>query len=128
MKRSALLAATAALFLIAGPVLAAEDYSTPVDQKDAIKGTMEIDFGTRTQLASDGKSPAPGATDTYKTTLEVMNSVVFQGAIKRQPWLPTKILGRTAQDGMLEYDLTMVLRNPKNPVADRLRSASGRAP
>ena len=115
MKRSALLAATAALFLIAGPVLAAEDYSTPVDQKDAIKGTMEIDFGTRTKLASDGESPAPGAIDTYKTTLEVMNSVVFQGAIKRQPWLPTKILGRTAQEGMLEYDLTMVLRNPKNP-------------
>jgi hypothetical protein len=39
---------------------------TPVDQKDAIKGTMEIDFGTRTQLASDGKSPAPGAIDTFK--------------------------------------------------------------
>src|ERR1700737_4060311 len=115
MKRSAFLAAAAALFLAAGPVLAADDYSTPVSQKDAIKGTMQIDFGTRTNLASDGKSPAPGATDVYKTVLEVMNSGVAQGAIARQPWLPTKLLGRTAQDGFLEYDLALVLRNPKNP-------------
>jgi len=115
MMRSGFLAATAALLLVAGPALAAEDFSTPVDQKDAIKGSMQIDFGTRTNLAGDGKSPAPGAADVYKTNLEVMNSVVFQGVIKRQPWLPTKILGRTAQDGFLDYDLKLVLRNPKNP-------------
>jgi len=111
----AFLAATAALFLVAGPVLAADDFSTPASQKDAIKGTMQITFGTRTNLANDGKSPAPGATDVYKTDLEVMNSILFQGEIKRQPWLPTKILGRTAQDGFIEYDLKLVLRNPKNP-------------
>jgi hypothetical protein len=115
MKRSLLLAAAAALFLAAGPVLAADDYSAPATQKDAIKGTMQIDFGTRTNLAADGKSPAPGATDAYKTDVEVMNSVIFQGAITRQPWLPTKILGRTAQDGFLQYDLALILRNPKNP-------------
>ena len=57
-KRSVFLAAAAALFLMASPVLAADDYSTPVSQKDAIKGTMQIDFGTRTNLAADGKSPA----------------------------------------------------------------------
>src|SRR5437868_1903010 len=107
MMRSGFLAATAALLLVAAPALAAEDFSTPTDQKDAIKGSMQIDFGTRTNLAGDGKSPAPGAADVYKTNLEVMNSVVFQGVIKRQPWLPTKILGRTAQDGFLDYDLKL---------------------
>ena len=85
MKRSLLLAAATALFLATGPVMAAEDYSSPVNQKDAIKGTMHIDFGTRTNLASDGKSPAPGATDVYKTELEVMSSVIFRGAVTRQP-------------------------------------------
>jgi hypothetical protein len=114
MKRSLLLAAAAALFLATGPVLAADDYSAPVSQKDAIKGTMHIDFGTRTNLASDGKSPAPGATDAYKTDVEVMSSVIFRGAITRQPWLPTKILGNTAQDGFLQYDLALILRNPNN--------------
>ena len=115
MTRSLLLAAATALFLATGPVMAAEDYSSPVNQKDAIKGTMHIEFGTRTNLASDGKSPAPGATDVYKTELEVMNSVIFRGAVTRQPWLPTKLLGRTAQDGFLQYDLALILRNPANP-------------
>ena len=115
MKRSLLLAAATALFLATGPVMAAEDYSSPVNQKDAIKGTMHIEFGTRTNLASDGKSPAPGATDVYKTELEVMSSVIFRGAVTRQPWLPTKLLGRTAQDGFLQYDLALILRNPANP-------------
>src|SRR3954467_4158170 len=115
MKRLSLLAATAALLLVAGPALAAEDFSTPASQKDAIKGTMQIDFGTRTNLASDGKSPAPGAADVYKTNLEVMNSVVFQGGNRRHPGLPTNLLGRPAQEGSLEYALKMVLRNPKTP-------------
>jgi len=115
MRPLSFLAAVAAVMFVAGPALAADEYSAPVDLKDAIKGTMQIDFGTRTNLASDGTTPAPGATDVYKTTLEVMNSLIYQGAISRQPWLPTKILGRTAQVGFLEYDLSLILRNPKNP-------------
>src|SRR5579871_2448292 len=114
MKRSLLCAAAAALFLAAGPALA-DDYNAPANQKDAIKGTMHIDFGTRTNLAADGKSPAPGATDVYKTDIEVMNSIIFRGLVTRQPWLPTKILGNTAQDGFLQYDLALILRNPNNP-------------
>jgi hypothetical protein len=113
MRRHLGLLAVAAM-LLASPVLA-DDYTTLVNQKDAIKGTMQIDFGTRTNLASDGTSPAPGSTDVYRTNLEVMNSIIFAGTITRQPWLPSKFLGTTAQVGFLGYDLGLVLRNPAKP-------------
>jgi hypothetical protein len=76
---------------------------------------MNITFGTRTNLQSDGQSPAQGSTDVYTTDLEVANLVLFQGPITRQPWLPSGFLGTTLQDGYIGYALNLSVRNPANP-------------
>jgi hypothetical protein len=55
MKLPRLCAATVAVLLMASPVLAADDYSAPINQKDAIKGTMHIDFGTRTNVGTEAR-------------------------------------------------------------------------
>ena len=47
--------------------------------------------------------------------LDIFNSVILRGTIQRQPWIPSSILGRTLQEGFLDYDLRTILRNPANP-------------
>src|ERR1039457_4171333 len=88
----------------------ADDPSALITMKDAIKGQMTIDFGTRTNTRENSRIPADGAVDVYKTNLEVANSIVFQGTIKRQPWIPNQTFGTTHQPGFLNYDLTVSLR------------------
>jgi hypothetical protein len=80
-----------------------------------IKGTMDITFGTRTQLDQTGKAPRAGAVDVYTVNLEVGNAVQFQGRVERRPWLPTSVLGTTLQEGYISYDLNSIIRNPANP-------------
>jgi hypothetical protein len=118
--RSTTAAAGFAVLLATTPLALAQTGPTdPTTMPGAIKGTMDIKFNTRTAIDTTGKapqgSPAIGARDVYATNLEVLNSVLFQGNIERQPWMPTAVLGRTLQDGYVGYDLKATLRNPSNP-------------
>lgn len=96
----------------------AASVTEPTTVQNAITGTMRIDFGTRTNLDETGKvpegSPALGAKDVYRTNLEVLQTTLIQGRVERQPWLPTKRLGVTAQQGYLAYDLAVAVRNPSD--------------
>lgn len=108
---------TALLFAGLAPAWA-DGFTDPMSMDHAIKGTMNIEFSTRTTTDDTGDvpegSPALGAGDIYTTDLEIMNSVLLQGTITRLPWLPSSILGRTYQDGYLDFSLRWILRNPNN--------------
>lgn len=94
-------------------------FTETMTMENAIKGTMEITFNTRTTEDDTGEvpkgSPALGATDDYAVKLEIVDSVLLQGTIRRLPWLPSDFLGVTEQEGYIEYDLRWILRNPNNP-------------
>ena len=119
--RLTLAAAAAALMLVSPSAVFAQSqsFTATATLKDAIKGTMKIDFGTRTNLDTTGKapqgSPALGASDVYSVDLDVNNSVIMRGKIQRQPWIPSAILGRTLQDGYFDFDVRWLLKNPSNP-------------
>ncbi len=87
--------------------------------KDAITGSMTINFSSRTNKDTTGSlkegSPAKGATDVYYTDLLINQFVRFNGQIIRQPNLYSKTLHRRVQDAQLHYDLTIGVVNPKNP-------------
>jgi hypothetical protein len=87
--------------------------------KDAITGTMDITFDTRTNLDTTGdlkpNSAALGATDKYNLSLTVAQTSQFQGTVTRQPNLYTKTLGRKKQDAKLTFDLNLLAINPANP-------------
>jgi hypothetical protein len=86
--------------------------------KDAIAGTMDIVFDTRTNLDDSGdlkpNSPKAGISDTYNVTLRVANTTEFSGKVNRQPNLYTKTLGRKKQEAKLRYDLNLAVLNPAN--------------
>lgn len=111
--------ALAALVGLAPTTILANPFTDLATLANAIKGTMKIVFDTRTQPDTTGRaaegSPALGALDTYTLDLEVANSVLFRGTITRQPWIPSPILGRTIQDGVFDYDIRAMLRNPSKP-------------
>src|SRR5262245_48926164 len=89
-----------------------------ITQEKVIAGTMDIDFGTRTNLDTSGdlkpNSPAIGAKDIYKFTLSVAQTTEFSGKIERQPNLFTKTLARRKQDAQLWYTIDMSVLNPKD--------------
>lgn len=111
--------ALAALVGLAPTTILANPFTDAATTPNAIKGTMKIVFDTRTQPDTTGRaaegSPALGALDTYTLDLEVANSVLFRGTITRQPWVPSSILGRTLQEGVFDYDVRAILRNPSKP-------------
>jgi hypothetical protein len=111
--------ALAALVGLAPTTILANPFTDAATMPSAIKGTMKIVFDTRTDLDTTGRaaegSPALGALDTYTLDLEVANSVLLRGTITRQPWIPSSILGRTLQDGVFDYDIRAILRNPSKP-------------
>lgn len=119
--RSSVAAASFAALLATAPMAFAQSggFTDATTTPGAIKGTMDIKFGTRTAEDTTGRapkgSPAIGAVDTYATNIEIANSIIFQGNIERRPWMPTSVLGRTLQEGYLSYDLKASLRNPNNP-------------
>ena len=123
VNRASILSAAALSLALATPVWAAGDFATPSSSPKAISGTMNIQFQTRVELDKTGNVPkgsaALGVVDTYTTDLTVLDSVMFQGKISRQPWLPTTTLGRTAQTGFLGYELKAILKNPANPSQTR---------
>ncbi len=87
--------------------------------KDAISGTMEISFDTRTNLDTSGdlkaNSAALGAVDKYNVNLTVAQTSAFQGQITRQPNLYTNVLARKKQDAKLTFDLNLIAINAANP-------------
>jgi hypothetical protein len=109
------LATIAMLLAVPAFAQAPNPYTTLENVPGVIKGTMDIQFGTRTQLDQTGKAPRPGAVDVYTVDLEVGNAVLFQGKVERRPWLPTSFLGTTLQEGYLGYELNTLIRNPANP-------------
>lgn len=116
LRRS--IAVAASTVLMAGAAVAS-DFTDTKSMKDAISGSMNITFNTRTETDQSGASyfgaPKTGVRDVYGANLSVMNSVVITGNIERQPWLPTGTLGTTLQDGFISYGLKLGIKNPKDP-------------
>lgn len=87
-------------------------------QDGVIKGTMDIEFGTRTNLDTSGDlkpgSAALGAKDTYKFDLIVANTTQFTGTINRQPNLYSKLLAKKKQDAQLFYSIDLSVMNPSD--------------
>jgi hypothetical protein len=116
-----LFAATAALVMsFSSFAFAADAPKADADAvvKDAITGSMQIDFNTRTQLDQSGdlkaNSPAMGVKDKYQVNLTVNKFVNFSGEISRQPNLYSKVISRHKQDAELYYNLTVNVVNPSN--------------
>ena len=96
----------------AAPAAAAADPTKgPVD---AIKGTIDIKYNSRLQVDKDGNPTQIGAKDVYVLDFAVLNTLVFQGQIEHTPTIFSSILGREKQAGMLNYNLTLQVRNPAN--------------
>lgn len=89
-----------------------------VTKERFIAGTMDIDFGTRTNMDTTGDlrkgSAALGARDTYKFTMNVAETLEFAGTITRQPSLYSSILGRRQQEALLTYSVDLSVLNPRD--------------
>jgi hypothetical protein len=87
-------------------------------EDNAIQGTMEIEFKTRTELDEDGDfvdgSSKKGAKDIYKLNLAVAQTTLYSGTVTRQPELLSRILRKQEQKPQLEYNITLSVRNPRN--------------
>jgi hypothetical protein len=113
---------TAANAFLAAPVLAqatpAATGSDLITEEKVISGTMDIDFGTRTNLDSSGDlkkgSPALGAKDTYRFDISVVKTTAFTGTIQRQPNLYSSTLSRRKQDALLTYNVDLAVLNPRD--------------
>lgn len=99
----------------AAPAAAGEELVT---KEKYISGTMDIDFGTRTNKDTTGDlkpgSAALGAKDTYKFQINVAETMDFNGTISRQPNLYSKLLARRQQDALLTYSIDLSVRNPRD--------------
>lgn len=86
--------------------------------KDAITGTMTIDFKTRTTPDSSGElaegSAAIGAQDKYTFDLTVAETVNFSGTIVRQPNLYSKMIRKIKQGAALGFNVGLSVVNPKD--------------
>lgn len=101
----------------AAPAAAAPTDAT-ITEADIINGSMDIDFGTRTNIDTSGDlksgSPALGAKDKYKFDLKVAKTTEFAGEITRQPNLYSKILTTRKQEALLTYSIDLAVFNPKD--------------
>lgn len=90
-----------------------------VTEEGVVKGTMDIDFKTRTQLDTTGKlkegSSALGAKDTYTFKITVAGTTEYVGKIERQPQLLSSIILQEKQPAQLNFNVDLAVRNPKNP-------------
>lgn len=107
-----------ALVIAAATNVAHAQDANLITENNVVNGTINIDFGTRTNLDTSGDlkkgSPALGAKDSYKLNLSVAKTTEYSGEVIRQPKLYSSILGRTKQDGRLYYDLKIAVLNPKD--------------
>jgi hypothetical protein len=116
MSRTLPALALAGMAALAAPALAQDAES--ITEDGVIKGTMDIEFLTRTNLDTSGDlkegSAAIGTADTYKLTIDVAKTTQFSGTVKRQPNLYSKMLQRRKQDALLTYSVDLSLFNPKD--------------
>jgi hypothetical protein len=116
------LPAAAGLFAFSGtvitPALAQDAKDNTITKDGVIAGTMDIDYGTRTNLDTSGdlkpNSPALGAKDTYKFSLKVTDTTEFTGTVTRQPNLYSKIIASKKQEALITYSIDLFVFNPRN--------------
>lgn len=100
------------------PTPAATSPADTVTEDNIITGTMDIDFGTRTNPDRSGDlkegSAALGAKDTYKFTLAVAKTTEFSGEITRQPNLYSSMLQSRKQSANLGFNIDLFVLNPKD--------------
>jgi hypothetical protein len=113
----ALLIAGASATLLA-PAALAQNKPEPISEDAIIAGSMNIEFGTRTNTDRSGDlkdgSPALGAKDKYTFSITVAKTTEFSGEIQRQPNLYTKTLRRLKQEAELFYKVDLSVLNPKD--------------
>ncbi len=97
------------IFLFVAPVVIAQEAASA----PTVKGKLDIAYNTRIHLDEAGK-PLEGVRDSYTYDLVVVDTLLFQGAIRHQPTLFSSVLGRETQAALLNYDMTISVRNPKN--------------
>lgn len=100
--------------MLAVAMIARAQTNTPATTP-TITGTIDIQFGSRTQVDGNGR-PAVGAKDIYTINLNVANSALFKGtvidsALVMGGWLGDTVLQRRG----LIYDVQCDVVNPKNP-------------
>jgi hypothetical protein len=117
-KRGSLAALLAVSVLSLAPQVRAQTADNTLTEDDVIKGTMQIDFNTRTNLDTTGGlkqgSAALGAQDKYTFSLNAAKTTEFQGEILRTPKLLTSTLGRAKQDALLYYNVNLAVLNPND--------------
>lgn len=82
---------------------------------DAIKGTMQITYNTRTPSGMEEGSPKAGVKDTYVVDLTVNNTRKFGGNISRQPRITSMGGLRTVQQPQYDYSMKLSVINSKDP-------------
>lgn len=120
LSAASLLSTSAFLLPAALPTFAIAQASDTnlITEDDIIKGTMDIEFLTRTNLDSSGDlkegSAAINTKDKYRFNIDVAKTVNFTGEITRQPNLFTKTLQRKKQEAQLGYSIDLSVMNPKD--------------
>lgn len=113
MKRSYVVVIVAMVALVLSSAVRAQDAD-----KDAISGTMDIKFNTRTQLDDSGdlkaNSAKLGVQDEYTFQLAVAKTTLFSGKITRQPNLFSKIIAKKKQEAQIAFDTNIAVLNPTN--------------
>lgn len=117
--KSFVMPAAAGMIAFAGTTAVAQEAKdTTITAENVIAGTMDIDFGTRTNMDTSGdlkpNSPALGAKDTYKFTLKVAETTEFSGTVTRQPNLYSKIIASRKQDALISYSIDLAVLNPRD--------------
>lgn len=117
IKRAALRRAALGLALVgalSAAALAQDDLTT----KEAITGTMTIDFKTRTTPDSSGElaegSAQLGVQDKYTFDLSVAQTVQLSGSIVRQPNIYSKTMRKIKQGAALGFNINIAVLNPKD--------------
>lgn len=98
--------------MLAVALVASAQTNTP---SPTITGSLDIQYGSRTQVDSNGK-PTKGAKDLYTIKMNVANSAIFNGTITDYPLVMGGWMGDTVdQRRQLVYDVQCDVVNPKNP-------------
>jgi hypothetical protein len=104
------------VFALALLGLSASAFANPT-----VKGTIEIQYLTRTQTRDDGL-PMPGVVDLYKIDINVDNSAQFVGEIRSMPPLVAGgfFSPSDVQQGRVDYSVDLYSFNPKNPAQKKV--------
>ena len=106
------------LALVGTSLVNAQEKPATITEEGIIKGTMDCEFKTRTQLDSSGSykegSPELGVQDTYALKMTVADTTEYVGKITRQPEIVTRTLLSQKQAAQLKFDIDLAVRNPKN--------------